>query len=160
MIINPRIRYNICTNAHPRGCAAQVRSQINYVREHGKITGPKKVLVIGASNGYGLAARIVSAFASDAASIGLAFEKPGTEKRTATAGWYNIQAFKQEADNAGLPAWNLNGDAFSEDTKSQIMETAQNNLGQIDFLVYSIAAPRRVDPATGEIFSSVIKPKS
>jgi enoyl-[acyl-carrier protein] reductase/trans-2-enoyl-CoA reductase (NAD+) len=158
MIITPRIRYNICTNAHPQGCAAQVRTQINYVRSRGKIIGPKKVLVIGASNGYGLAARIVSAFASDAASIGLAFEKPGTEKRTATAGWYNIQAFKQEADKAGLPAWNANGNAFEEDTKCQIMEMVKNDLGRIDFLVYSIAAPRRVDPVTGEIFSSVIKP--
>ncbi|MEJ2164155.1 MAG: trans-2-enoyl-CoA reductase family protein [Desulfobacterales bacterium] len=158
MIITPRIRYNICTNAHPQGCAAQVRTQINYVRSRGKIIGPKKVLVIGASNGYGLAARIVSAFASDAASIGLAFEKPGTEKRTATAGWYNIQAFKQEADKAGLPAWNANGNAFEEDTKCQIMEIVKNDLGRIDFLVYSIAAPRRVDPVTGEIFSSVIKP--
>jgi enoyl-[acyl-carrier protein] reductase/trans-2-enoyl-CoA reductase (NAD+) len=158
MIITPRIRQNICTNAHPLGCAAQVRTQINYVRSRGKIIGPKKVLVIGASNGYGLAARIVSAFASDAASIGLAFEKPGTEKRTATAGWYNIQAFKQEADKAGLPAWNANGNAFEEDTKCQIMEIVKNDLGRIDFLVYSIAAPRRVDPVTGEIFSSVIKP--
>jgi len=158
MIITPRIRYNICTNAHPQGCAGQVRTQINYVKAHGKISGPQNVLVIGASNGYGLAARIVSAFASDAATIGLAFEKPGTEKRTATAGWYNIQAFKHEADKAGLPAWNVNGDAFAEDTKSLIIETAKNNLGRIDFLVYSIAAPRRVDPVTGDIFSSVIKP--
>jgi len=158
MIIAPRIRYNICTNAHPQGCAAQVRTQINYVRSRAKIAGPRKVLVIGASNGYGLAARIVSAFASDAATIGLAFEKPGTAKRTATAGWYNLRAFKQEADRAGLPAWNVNADAFAEDTKSLVLETAKNNLGRIDFLIYSIAAPRRVDPVTGEIFSSVIKP--
>jgi enoyl-[acyl-carrier protein] reductase/trans-2-enoyl-CoA reductase (NAD+) len=158
MIINPRIRQNICTNAHPLGCAAQVRAQIKYVKARGKVGGPKKVLVIGASNGYGLAARIASAFASDAASIGLAFEKPGTEKRTATAGWYNIRAFKQEADKAGLPAWNVNGDAFSEETKSEVMELVKNQLGRIDFLVYSIAAPRRIDPATGEIYSSVIKP--
>jgi enoyl-[acyl-carrier protein] reductase / trans-2-enoyl-CoA reductase (NAD+) len=158
MIIKPRIRRNICTNAHPLGCAAQVQAQINYVAARGKIGGPKKVLVIGASNGYGLAARIASAFASDAASIGLAFEMPATDKRTATAGWYNIQAFKHEAEKAGLPAWNVNGDAFAEETKSQVMELIKNNLGRIDFLVYSIAAPRRVDPATGEIFSSVIKP--
>lgn len=158
MIIKPRIRQNICTNAHPLGCAAQVQAQINYVRARGKIDGPKKVLVIGASNGYGLAARIASAYASDAATIGLGFEKPGTDKRTATAGWYNIQAFKKEAEKAGLPAWNLNGDAFTEETKSQVIELVKNNLGRIDFLVYSIAAPRRVDPVTGEIFSSVIKP--
>jgi enoyl-[acyl-carrier protein] reductase/trans-2-enoyl-CoA reductase (NAD+) len=158
MIITPRIRQNICINAHPVGCAAQVKAQINYVKKRAKIEGPKKVLVIGASNGYGLAARIVSAFASDAATIGLAFEKPGSAKRTATAGWYNIEAFRQEAEAAGLPAFNANGDAFSEETKSEITAIIKDKLGKIDFLVYSIAAPRRIDPATGEIYSSVIKP--
>lgn len=158
MIISPKIRQNICINAHPVGCAAQVRAQINYVKERVKIEGPKKVLVIGASNGYGLAARIVSAFASNAATIGLGFEKPGTANRTGTAGWYNIGAFKHEAEAAGLPAWNVNGDAFSEETKLKIMEIAEDKLGKIDFLVYSIAAPRRIDPVTGEIYSSVIKP--
>jgi len=158
MIITPRIRQNICTNAHPLGCAAQVKAQVNYVRRRGKIGGPKKVLVIGASNGYGLAARIVSAFASDAASIGLAFEKPGTDNRTATAGWYNTQAFKHEADKANLPAWNINGDAFSEHIKSEVLEVIRSQLGPIELLVYSIAAPRRIDPVSGEIFSSVIKP--
>jgi enoyl-[acyl-carrier protein] reductase/trans-2-enoyl-CoA reductase (NAD+) len=158
MIINPKIRRNICINAHPLGCAAQVRTQINYVRDRPKIEGPRKVLVIGASNGYGLAARIVSAFASDAATIGLAFEKPAGANRTATAGWYNIEAFRREAKAAGLPAWNVNGDAFSEDTKAQIMAIVKDFLGQIDFLVYSIAAPRRIDPVNGEIYSSVIKP--
>ena len=158
MIINPRIRQNICINAHPVGCAAQVRAQIDYVRDRAKIEGPKKVLVIGASNGYGLAARIVSAFASDAATIGLAFEKPGSARRTATAGWYNIEAFRHEATAAGLPAWNVNGDAFSEETKSETMAIIKDRLGQVDFLIYSIAAPRRIDPATGEIYSSVIKP--
>jgi len=158
MIINPRIRQNICLNAHPVGCAAQVKAQINYVRERGKIEGPKKVLVIGASNGYGLAVRIVSAFASDAATIGLAFEKPGSARRTATAGWYNIEAFRHEAEAAGLSAWNVNGDAFSEETKPGTMEIIKDRLGKIDFLIYSIAAPRRIDPATGDIYSSVIKP--
>ena len=158
MIINPRIRQNICINAHPVGCAAQVKAQINYVRARGKIKGPQKVLVIGASNGYGLAARIVSAFASDAATIGLAFEKPGTAGRTATAGWYNIEAFRHAADAVGLSAWNVNGDAFSEETKSETMAIIKDRLGKIDFLIYSIAAPRRIDPATGDIYSSVIKP--
>lgn len=158
MIINPRIRQNICINAHPVGCAAQVRAQIDYVRDRAKIEGPKKVLIIGASNGYGLAARIVSAFASDAATIGLAFEKPGSARRTATAGWYNTEAFRHEAEAAGLPAWNVNGDAFSEETKSETMAIIKDRLGQVDFLIYSIAAPRRIDPATGEIYSSVIKP--
>ena len=158
MIINPRIRKNICINAHPVGCAAQVKAQINYVRKRGKMEGPKKVLVVGASNGYGLAARIASAFASDAATIGLAFEKPGDAKRTATAGWYNSAAFRLEAEAAGLPAWNVNGDAFARETKSEIMAIIKDKLGQIDCLIYSIAAPRRIDPATGEIFSSVLKP--
>lgn len=158
MIINPRIRSNICINAHPVGCAAQVKAQINYVRRRGKIEGPRKVLVIGASNGYGLAARIASAFASDAATIGLAFEKPASAGRTATAGWYNSEAFRQEAQAEGMPAWNVNGDAFSEETKSETMDIIKDRLGKIDFLIYSIAAPRRIDPATGEIYSSVIKP--
>lgn len=158
MIINPRIRSNICINAHPVGCEAQVKAQINYVQKHGKIEGPQKVLVIGASNGYGLAARIASAFASDAATIGLAFEKPGSAGRTATAGWYNIEAFRHAAQAAGLSAWNINGDAFSEETKSETMAIIKDRLGKIDFLVYSIAAPRRIDPVTGDIYSSVIKP--
>ena len=158
MIIKPLIRRNICINAHPLGCAAQVRAQINYVMDREKIVGPKKVLVIGASNGYGLAARIVSAFASNAATIGVGFEKPGTASRTGTAGWYNIEAFRQDAEKAGLPAWNVNGDAFSEETKSNIIDIIKDKLDTIDFLVYSIAAPRRIDPATGEIYSSVIKP--
>jgi enoyl-[acyl-carrier protein] reductase/trans-2-enoyl-CoA reductase (NAD+) len=158
MIIKPVIRRNICINAHPLGCAAQVKAQINYVTRRDKIEGPKKVLVIGASNGYGLAARIVSAFASDAATIGLGFEKPGRANRTGTAGWYNIESFKLEAEKKSLPAWNFNGDAFSDKTKSAIIDIIRDNLGTIDFLVYSIAAPRRIDPATGDIYSSVIKP--
>ena len=158
MIIQPRIRRNICVNAHPLGCAAQVRSQIHYVTSREKFDSPRKVLVIGASNGYGLAARIVSAFASDAATIGVGFEKPGRKNRTGTAGWYNIEAFRQEAESAGLAAWNINGDAFSDDTKTQVERIVRDNLGQIDLLVYSIAAPRRIDPDTGEIYSSVIKP--
>jgi len=158
MIINPRIRQNICITAHPVGCSAQVKAQINYVRRRGKIKGPQKVLVIGASNGYGLAARIASAFASDAATIGLAFEKPAAAGRTATAGWYNSEAFRQEAQAAGLSAWNVNGDAFSVETKSETLAIIKDRLGQVDFLIYSIAAPRRIDPETGEIYSSVIKP--
>ena len=158
MIIKPRIRNNICVNAHPAGCAAQVKEQIAYAKDRAKIEGPKKVLIIGASNGYGLAARIVSAFASNAATIGLGFEKRGTANRTGTAGWYNIEAFRHEAEAAGLPAWNVNGDAFTEETKLKIMKVAKDKLGKIDFLVYSIAAPRRIDPVTGEIYSSVIKP--
>ena len=158
MIVQPIIRRNICINAHPLGCAAQVSRQIQYVRKRESINGPRNVLVIGASNGYGLAARIVSAFGSNAATIGVGFEKPGTAQRTATAGWYNFEAFGQEAEKAGLPAWNVNGDAFSEETKSIVIDRVRESLGKLDFFVYSIAAPRRIDPVTGEIYSSVIKP--
>jgi enoyl-[acyl-carrier protein] reductase/trans-2-enoyl-CoA reductase (NAD+) len=158
MIIQPRIRQNVCINAHPLGCAAQVRAQINYVKKRPKIKSPKKVLVIGASNGYGLAARIVSAFASDAATIGLGYERPGNARLTASAGWYNIEAFRRESETAGLTAINVNGDAFSEEIKSEVMTIIEDRLGKIDFLIYSIAAPRRIDPATGDIYSSVIKP--
>ncbi len=158
MILQPRIRHNMCVNAHPKGCLAQVRAQINYTRSKGNITSPKRVLVIGASNGYGLAARIVSAFASGAATIGLGLEKPPSSTRTGTAGWYNLEAFRLEAEKVGLAAWNINGDAFSDEVKSQTAALIRDELGPIDFLVYSIAAPRRMDPDTGEIYSSAIKP--
>ncbi|MFO7904091.1 MAG: enoyl-ACP reductase FabV [Planctomycetota bacterium] len=158
MIIEPRIRENVCLNAHPQGCLAQVKDQIRYVRQREKIAGPKRVLIIGASNGYGLAARIVSAFASGAATVGVAYERPPKEKRTASAGWYNNEAFTTLARRQGYPVWNLNGDAFANDTKAQVVEQIRQTMGQVDFLVYSIAAPRRVDPETGEIHTSVIRP--
>jgi enoyl-[acyl-carrier protein] reductase/trans-2-enoyl-CoA reductase (NAD+) len=158
MIIEPKIRNNICLTAHPLGCAAQVKAQINYVKARGRIESPKRVLVIGASNGYGLAARIVSTFSSTASTIGVAYERPGTKSRTGTAGWYNIESFKKQAETEGYQAWNLNGDAFSKEIKSQVLDTIRENLGEVDFLVYSIAAPRRMDPHTGELYSTVIKP--
>ncbi len=158
MIIKPKIWNNVCVTAHPLGCAAQVRSQIDYVKTKSKINGPTKTVVIGASNGYGLAARIVSAFKSESATIGVAYERAGKEKRPATAGWYNTESFLTEARKAGHPAWNVNGDAFSEEIKTQVVELVKEHLGYVDFLVYSIAAPRRIDPITGEIYSSVIKP--
>jgi enoyl-[acyl-carrier protein] reductase/trans-2-enoyl-CoA reductase (NAD+) len=158
IVIEPRIRSNICITAHPQGCAAQVRVQIHYVRSRGALAGPQRVLVIGASNGYGLAARIVSAFGSGAATIGVAYERPGAPNRSATAGWYNSAAFIQEAAKAGLQAWNINGDAFTEEIKSETIERIKSDLGGVDFVVYSIAAPRRIDPATGEIYASVVKP--
>jgi len=158
IVIEPRIRHNICITAHPQGCAAQVRSQIRYVQSQGPVQSPKRVLVIGASNGYGLAARIVSAFGSDAATLGVAYERAGTPNRTATAGWYNSEAFTLEATRAGLPAWDVNGDAFSETVKSDVMHLIKSELGAVDYVIYSIAAPRRIDPQTGEIYSSVIKP--
>jgi enoyl-[acyl-carrier protein] reductase/trans-2-enoyl-CoA reductase (NAD+) len=158
MIIKPKIRRNICLTAHPLGCAAQVKAQINYVKARDRIENPKRVLVIGASNGYGLAARIVSTFSSTASTIGVAYERPGTKSKTGTAGWYNIESFKKQAETDGYQAWNINGDAFSEWLKSQVLDSIRENLGEVDFLVYSIAAPRRMDPHTGELYSTVIKP--
>ena len=158
MVIEPKIRNNICLNAHPLGCAEQVKAQINYTKAQGKIKSPKRVLVIGASNGYGLAARIVSTFNSGASTIGVGYERPGTKTRTGTAGWYNIESFKKEAEKEGCKAWNINGDAFSKEVKSEVSEIIRDNFGAVDLLIYSIAAPRRIDPETGEIYSSVIKP--
>ena len=158
MVIEPKIRNNICLNAHPLGCAAQVKAQIDYIRAQVRIKSPKMVLVIGASNGYGLAARIVSTFSSGAATIGLGYERPGSKSRTGTAGWYNIESFKREAEREGYKAWNINGDAFSKEVKSEVSDIIRDSLGAVDLLIYSIAAPRRIDPETGEIYSSVIKP--
>lgn len=158
MVIEPVIRENVCLTAHPMGCEAQVLEQINYIKSRGAMTGPKRVLVIGASNGYGLAARIVSAFACGADTLGVAYERPGRAKRCASAGWYNTAAFTAQAHEAGLGAWDMNADAFSNETKQDVLEMIQTHLGQIDWLVYSIASPRRKDPATGDLFSSVIKP--
>ena len=158
MVIEPKIRNNICLNAHPLGCAAQVKAQIHYIKEQDRIKSPKRVLVIGASNGYGLAARIVSTFSSGAATIGLGYERPGSKSRTGTAGWYNIESFKREAERGGYKAWNINGDAFSKEVKSEVSDIIRDYLGGVDLLIYSIAAPRRIDPETGEIYSSVIKP--
>jgi len=158
IVIEPRIRNNLCITAHPQGCAAQVRAQIQYVKSRGPLQSPARVLVVGASNGYGLAARIVSAFGSGAATIGVAYERPGAAHRSATAGWYNSEAFQREAQKEGIPAWNINGDAFTEEVKREAVARIKSDLGQVDFVVYSIAAPRRIDPATGDIHSSVIKP--
>ncbi|MCF7974060.1 MAG: trans-2-enoyl-CoA reductase family protein [Phycisphaerae bacterium] len=158
MIIEPVIRDNVCLTAHPLGCEAQVLEQINYIKSQGPMTGPKRVLIIGASNGYGLAARIVSAFACRADTLGVAFERPGRAKRTASAGWYNTEAFTRQARASGLGVWNINADAFSNEAKEEVLETIRTHLGQIDWFLYSIAAPRRKDPVTGDLFSSVIKP--
>jgi len=158
MIVKPMIRSNVCLNAHPLGCLSQVNEQINYVKGCDTIEGPKRVLVIGASNGYGLAARIVSTFSCGAASLGVSYERLPLPKRTASAGWYNNEAFTQRAQEEGHGVWNINGDAFSVDVKEQVKDHIQTHLEQIDFLVYSIAAPRRQDPDTGEMHSSVIKP--
>lgn len=158
MIIQPKARGFICTTAHPVGCAQNVSNQIDYVKQRGQFTGPKKVLVIGASTGYGLASRISAAFGSDAKTIGVFFEKAPTAKRTATAGWYNTAAFEQQAHDAGLYARSINGDAFSDEVKQQVIERIKQDWqGGVDLVIYSLASPRRKDPKTGEIYSSTLR---
>ncbi|MBB1138878.1 enoyl-ACP reductase FabV [Myroides sp. WP-1] len=159
MIIQPRTRGFICLTSHPEGCAAHVKQQIAYVKSKGKIAnGPKKVLVIGASTGFGLASRISAAFGSDAATIGVFFEKSATEGRPATAGWYNSAAFETEAAKAGLYAKSINGDAYSDEIKKQTIDLIKQDLGQVDLVVYSLASPRRTHPKTGVAYASVLKP--
>jgi enoyl-[acyl-carrier protein] reductase/trans-2-enoyl-CoA reductase (NAD+) len=158
MIIKPKIRGFICVTAHPDGCAAHVQEWIKYVKSKGPIAGPKKVLVIGSSMGYGLASRITAAFGSGAATIGVFFERPSEEGRTATPGWYNSIAFTQAARAAGLYARNFMGDAFSDDIKQQVLAAIKADLGQIDLVVYSLASPRRPHPKTGVVHKSVLKP--
>ncbi len=158
MIIEPRMRGFICLTAHPEGCAQSVKNQIAYVKSKGAIKGPKKVLVIGASTGFGLASRITSAFGSDAATIGVFFEKEPAEGKTATPGWYNSAAFEKEATAAGLYAKSINGDAFSNEVKEQAIAMIKADLGQIDLVIYSLASPVRLHPATGVLHRSTLKP--
>jgi enoyl-[acyl-carrier protein] reductase/trans-2-enoyl-CoA reductase (NAD+) len=159
MIVKPRIRGFICTTAHPKGCAAHVALQIAAVKRAGNIAnGPKRVLVIGSSGGYGLASRIVSTFACGADTIGVSFEKQPEGDRTATAGWYNNHAFEAAARRAGRFAETFDGDAFSDAMKARVVERIKSSLGQIDLLVYSVASPVRQHPKTGQLHRSVIKP--
>lgn len=159
MIIKPKVRGFICTNAHPAGCAANVHSQIEYIKSKGPIAdGPKNVLVIGSSTGYGLASRISAAFGSNANTLGVFFEKPATEKKTGSAGFYNAAAFDAAAKAEGLYAKSINGDAFSDEIKAKAIELIKEDLGQVDLVVYSLASPRRTDPKTGETYNSVLKP--
>ena len=158
MIIKPKIRGFICTTTHPTGCAANVREQIAYTKEKGEIAGAKRVLVIGSSSGYGLSSRIAAAFGCGAATIGVFFEKPGTERKTGTAGWYNAAEFDKAAHEAGLYAKSLNGDAFSHEAKDKVVELIKEDLGQIDLVVYSLASPVRKMPDTGEVVRSALKP--
>lgn len=159
MIIKPRVRGFMCITTHPVGCDANVRQQIDYVKAHGPIeNGPKKVLVIGASTGYGLASRIVSAFGSGASTLGLFFEKEGSEKKPGTAGWYNSAAFHKYAAQEGLYARSINGDAFSDEIKQKTIEVIKKDLGQVDLVVYSLASPRRQHPKTGTVHVSTLKP--
>ena len=158
MIIEPRTRGFICLTSHPTGCAQNVKEQIDYVKSKGKIDGAKKVLVIGSSTGFGLASRITSAFGSDAATIGVFFDKPATEGRPASPGYYNTAAFEKEAHNAGLYAKSINGDAFSNEIKEQVINLIKEDLGEIDLVIYSLASPVRTHPETGKRYKSVLKP--
>lgn len=158
MIITPRTRGFICLTSHPEGCRKNIIDQIEFVRSKGTIDGAKKVLVIGASTGFGLASRITSAFGCGAATLGIFFEKPPEAGRPATPGWYNSAYFEEEAHKAGLYAKSINGDAFSNEVKQQALDLIKTDLGQIDLLVYSLASPVRTHPETGERFKSVLKP--
>ncbi len=158
MIIEPRMRGFICLTSHPDGCAQSVKNQIEYVKSKGAIDGAKKVLVIGASTGFGLASRITSAFGSGASTIGVFFEKPPAEGKTASPGWYNSAAFENEAHNAGLYAKSINGDAFSDEIKKETLDLIKKDLGQIDLVIYSLASPIRTNPKTGITHRSVLKP--
>ena len=159
MIIQPKTRGFICTTTHPTGCEANVNEQIARVKADGKIeNGPKNVLIIGASTGYGLASRITAAFGAGAATLGVFLEKPATEKKPGSAGWYNSGAFEKAAHAEGLYAKSINGDAFSHEMRDKAIEIIKQDMGQIDLVVYSLASPVRKMPDTGEIVRSVLKP--
>ena len=158
MIIKPRVRGFMCITTHPTGCEVNVKNQIEYIKSQGAIDSPKRVLVIGSSTGYGLAARITAAFGGGASTLGVFFEKPGTDRKPGTAGWYNSAAFHRYAEADGLYAKSINGDAFSSEIKDKTIATIKKDLGQVDLVVYSLAAPRRQHPVTGEVFNSTLKP--
>lgn len=158
MIIEPKIRGFICLTAHPKGCEQNVINQIDYVKSKEPVNGPSRVLVIGASTGFGLASRITSAFGSNAATVGVFFEKPPAPGKTASPGWYNSAAFEEQAHQAGLYAKSINGDAFSDEIKQKTIELIKADLGQVDLVVYSLASPRRTNPKTGITHNSVLKP--
>jgi len=159
VIIKPKTRGFICTTTHPTGCEANINEQIARVKADGKVeNGPKKVLVIGASTGYGLASRITSAFGSGAATLGIFLEKPATEKKPGSAGWYNSAAFEKAAQAEGLYAKSINGDAFSNEMRAKAIEVIKEDMGQVDLVVYSLASPVRKMPDSGETIRSVLKP--
>lgn len=158
MIIKPKVRGFMCITTHPVGCEANVKGQIDYIKSQQPIDGPKRVLVIGSSTGYGLAARIGAAFGGGASTLGIFFEKEGTEKKTGTAGWYNSAAFHKFAEQENLYAKSINGDAFSDEIKQKTIDTIKEDLGKVDLVIYSLASPRRQHPKTGEVFNSTLKP--
>ena len=159
MIIRPKVRGFVCVTAHPTGCAANVQEQIDYVKSQTPVkNGPKNVLILGASTGYGLSSRVAAAFGSGANTLGVFFERPSERGRTASPGWYNSVAFEKQAKAAGLYASSINGDAFSKEIKDQTLARIKADMGKIDLVIYSLAAPRRTDPETGEVYKSTLKP--
>ena len=166
MIIQPMIRSNMCINAHPAGCAADVKRQIDYVlkrKEERKNfpQAPKNVLVLGCSTGYGLASRIATAFEFGATTIGVSFEKEGSDtprQKPGTPGFYNNMAFDKEAAKAGLKSITFNGDAFSHEMRDNVIKAVKDLGEKIDLIVYSVASAVRVDPDNGTMYRSVLKP--
>jgi enoyl-[acyl-carrier protein] reductase/trans-2-enoyl-CoA reductase (NAD+) len=158
MIVKPRIRGFVCITAHPKGCEAKIRQEIEVAKSTKQAGGPKKVLVLGASTGYGLSTRVAAAFGHDAATLGVFYERPSNNGKPASAGWYNSIGLEKAAHEAGLYAKSINGDAFSNEIKEQTIKTIKEDLDQVDLVVYSLASPRRVDPVTGEVYKSVLKP--
>jgi enoyl-[acyl-carrier protein] reductase / trans-2-enoyl-CoA reductase (NAD+) len=163
MILKPMVRNNICLNAHPLGCAKETERQIRYIQakapEYKRLKGPRAVLVIGCSTGYGLASRISAAFGFGAVTVGVSFERSPSETSTGTPGWYNNRAFDAAAEAEGLPSLSLDGDAFSKDMKSRVVQAARDLGLSFDLVIYSLASPVRSDPETSELFRSVIKPR-
>lgn len=155
MVVQPKVRGFICTTAHPAGCEAAVKQQIDYVKGKGRVEGAKKVLVIGASMGYGLASRISAAFGCGAATLGVIFDKEASGSKTATSGWYNTKAFEKFAAAEGLYAKTVNGDAYSDEIKKEVIDLIKADLGKVDMVVYSLAAPRRTVGET--VYKSVLK---
>lgn len=159
MVIEPKVRGFICTTAHPAGCRQNVRNQINYVKSKPAREGKLRALILGGSTGYGLASRIALTYGANADTISVAYDKPASGTRTATAGWYNTAAFEELAHADGRYAKSINGDAFSDEIKEQTIELIRRDLGKIDVIVYSLASPVRVDPKDGTRYHSVIKPR-
>ncbi|MCL2579877.1 MAG: trans-2-enoyl-CoA reductase family protein [Oscillospiraceae bacterium] len=159
MVIKPKVRGFICTTAHPVGCAENVRLMAEYAQSHpGDKGGPKRVLVIGSSAGYGLATRVSAAFGYGADTVGVFLEKPGAGGKTATAGWYNNAAFEKLARKNGLVAESVCGDAYATAVKEETLKLVAEKLGQVDLVVYSLASPRRTHPVTGVSYQSALKP--
>ncbi len=156
MVVEPKVKGFICTTAHPKGCEESVRRQIECTKKFGRAEGPKKVLVIGSSTGYGLASRIAVTYGYGADTIGVAFERESNGKRTATAGWYNTKAFEKIAGEDGYYAKSFNGDGFSREMKDDVIQCIKEDFGKVDMVVYSMAAPRRTLPS-GTTVSSVLK---